>query len=759
MGVVYKARQIGLNRLVALKMILAGGHASVQQRTRFQAEAKVIARLQHPHIVQVFDIGEHQGMPFFSLELVEGGSLEKQLAGNPLPPRDAAVLLAILAGAMQAAHDHGITHRDLKPANILLARIDERRMINDDIERSKPDSSVHHSSFIVHHSPKITDFGLAKHQEDLGMTQSGSIFGTPSYMAPEQAAGHSRQIGPAADIYALGAILYEMLTGRPPFRSATIYDTLQQVQTAEPVPPSRLQATVPRDLETICLRCLRKEPQRRYASAQQLADDVRRFLAGEPIHARPVSTWERAVKWARRRPAIAALSALLFVVTAAGFGLVTWKWQEAEFNREAEATARHQAETAEQAAEALAAKERTARLDAEKAETAAVRARDRAQAEARSRQQVASFLVKLFEVSDPLGLQGHAFRAGSEEGQKLAARQILLRGADKITRELKDQPAIQATLMDAIGNVMRGIGLFEKAEPLLTSALEIRRKLLPADDPDLAASLFHLGWLYQDRGLFPKAEQFYREALAIYTRRLGADDPDTSACQFNLAWILAMRGKYADAEDLFQRIVSQRARSQGNQHRDTAIARMALAGAYLERGETVQALPLIAAALPIILEKEGKGSVAEGAVQFQQGVVSFMFGDTKSAEKSLLRALATAQQHLGEGHAYVSAPLIQLGLIMERTNDFEKAEKYYRQTVAIVRNTIGLEHYKSLMPIEHLAPLLARTGKAAEAERLFQELVDVRRKKLGDDPVLAEGLERYAAFEGALGKASLAESL
>lgn len=753
MGVVYKARQVGLNRLVALKMILSGGHASVEQRLRFQAEARVIARLQHPHIVQVFDIGEHQGMPFFSLELVEGGSLEKHLAGNPLPPPQAAALLATLAEAMQAAHDQGITHRDLKPANVLLARNDESG------KTTTPESSVHRSSFIVHCSPKITDFGLAKHQEDLGQTQSGSVFGTPSYMAPEQAAGHSRQVGPAADIYALGAILYEMLTGRPPFRSATIYDTLQQVQSAEPIPPSRLQPTVPRDLETICLRCLRKEPRRRYASAQELADDVRRFLAGEPIRARPVSAWERAAKWARRRPAIASLSALLLVVTAVAFGLITWKWQESEANREAEATARHQAEVAEKAAEALARKENTARLDAEKAEAEAVRARDRARAEAQSRQQVAAFLVRLFEVSDPLGLQGHAFRAGSEEGQKLTARQILQRGADRITRDLKEQPAIQATLMDAIGNAMRSLGLFENAEPLLDRALAIRRKLLPADDPDLATSLFHLGWLCQDRGLFPKAEQFYRDALAIRSRRLGADDPETAACQFNLAWIFAMRGKFTQAEASFQQIVKQRERLLGKQHRDTAFARMALAGVYLEQGSTAQALPLIATALPIILEKEGKGSVGEAAVRFQQGVVAFMFGNTRGAEKSLRLSLATAQQHLGMEHAYIAAPLIQLGMVMERANDLEQAEKFYRQTLAIVRNSIGLEHYKSLMPIEHLAPLLARTGKVAEAEQLFSELVDVRRKKLGDDPVLAEAIERHAAFEAALGKSSLAESL
>jgi WD40 repeat protein/tRNA A-37 threonylcarbamoyl transferase component Bud32 len=296
MGVVYKARQTRLRRTVALKMILAGGHAGAADLERFKTEAEAIARLQHPHIVQIHEIGEHDGRPFFSLEFCSGGSLEKKLVGTPLPSREAAALVEKLALAMQAAHDRGVIHRDLKPANVLLSEDG---------------------------TPKITDFGLAKKLDEDSKTQTGSIMGTPSYMAPEQAGGKSKELGPACDIYALGAILYECLTGRPPFRAATPLDTVLQVVSDEPVPPHQLQSKAPRDLETICLKCLAKEPRKRYASAAALADDLRRFQHGEPIHARPVGQFEKAVKWVKRRPVVAGLLAVVVLVTLAGIGGIT----------------------------------------------------------------------------------------------------------------------------------------------------------------------------------------------------------------------------------------------------------------------------------------------------------------------------------------------------------------------------------------------------------------------------------------------------
>jgi lipoprotein NlpI/predicted Ser/Thr protein kinase len=292
MGVVYKAWQVQLKRTVALKMILPGAAPDADQVARFRREAEAVARMHHPNIVQIYEIGEHEGLPFFSLEFVDGGNLASQLRRSTRPPREAAELVETLARAMEAAHQNGIIHRDLKPANVLL---------------------------MADGTPKITDFGLAKKlDEGAGPTVSGAIMGTPSYMAPEQAAGKTRLIGPAADIYALCAILYEMLTGRPPFKGPSLMETLAEVVSREPVSPSQLQPKVPRDLETICLKGLRKDLRQRYASARELAEDLRRFLEGRPIRARPVPTWERAYRWVRRRPTQAALIAASVLALLAG---------------------------------------------------------------------------------------------------------------------------------------------------------------------------------------------------------------------------------------------------------------------------------------------------------------------------------------------------------------------------------------------------------------------------------------------------------
>jgi predicted Ser/Thr protein kinase len=301
MGVVYRARQAGLNRLVALKMILSGEFAGENEISRFRDEAEAVARLQHPNIVQIYEVGEQGGRPFFSLEYVDGGNLDDRLDGSPHPAAQAAQLVETLARAVHAAHERGIVHRDLKPANILLTRDGQ---------------------------PKITDFGLAKRLDsDLGQTRTGTIIGTPNYMAPEQAEGRTRDIGPATDVHALGAILYDMLTGRPPFQAASVFEALEMVRSREPVPPSRLQPKLPRDLETICLKCLHKVPARRYTSALALAEDLRHFLNNEPIQARPVSTPERVLRWARRNPMVASLLVLLGLVfvSMVVFSVLVWQ--------------------------------------------------------------------------------------------------------------------------------------------------------------------------------------------------------------------------------------------------------------------------------------------------------------------------------------------------------------------------------------------------------------------------------------------------
>ncbi|MBY0524155.1 MAG: protein kinase [Gemmataceae bacterium] len=322
MGVVYKARQRGLNRIVALKMVLAGNHAGPKSLGRFRSEAEAVARLHHPNIVQIYEVGDQDGRPYFSLEYVDGGSLAKRLGGAPQSAHTSALLVETLARAIHVAHLRGIIHRDLKPANILLSSresSDESRefasgSLTLDLRLSTLDSGLS--------TPKITDFGLAKQLESASaLSHSGGVVGTPSYMAPEQAGGRGNEVGPTADVYSLGAILYELLTGRAPFRGETALDTMLQVLSEDPVPPSRLQPKVARDLETICLKCLEKEPRRRYPSALDLADELHRFLNHEPILARPISAAARGVRWCRRNPVLAGVGALAVVALLAVVGL------------------------------------------------------------------------------------------------------------------------------------------------------------------------------------------------------------------------------------------------------------------------------------------------------------------------------------------------------------------------------------------------------------------------------------------------------
>jgi serine/threonine protein kinase/formylglycine-generating enzyme required for sulfatase activity len=396
MGVVYRARQLKANRLVALKMIRAVEHASPTERLRFQIETEAVARLQHPNIVQLYEVGEVRSQPFFSLEFCDGGTLTDQLKKQRPTPREAAALIETLARAMHYAHLRGVVHRDLKPGNVLLAGAERL--------------------------PKITDFGLAKRidAEARDVSQSGAIMGTAAYMAPEQAAGKVRDTGPAADVYALGALLYECLTGRPPFEGPQ-HVVLASVLNDEPVPPSRLALQVPLDLETICLKCLNKEPARRYASAEELADDLRRFQAGEPIRARPVGRVERALKWAKRRPAAAAL---LGVVLLALVSLAVLSGSLIVLSDNLVA-ARNDADERRKAAEETEAE---ARKEADKAR----KARD--------------FLASMFELSD------------QEKQGTFSPFQFLDRAEQRIPMQFADHPELRADLMATLEDARIGLG-------------------------------------------------------------------------------------------------------------------------------------------------------------------------------------------------------------------------------------------------------------------------------------------------------------
>jgi serine/threonine-protein kinase len=540
MGVVFLARQARPQRLVALKMVLAGRRPGRERLARFRSEADLVARLRHPNVVQVHEAGEHDGRPYYAMELVEGGSLADKLAAAPLAATAAARLVQTLARAVQHAHEKGVVHRDLKPSNVLLT---------------------------ADGTPKVTDFGLAKQLEgeaDVGATpprtESGAILGTPGYMAPEQAGGRSQAVGPAADVYALGAILYECLTGRPPFKAATVLETLEQVRSQEPVPISRLQPKTPRDLQTVCLKCLHKEPARRYASAADLADDLGRFLGGEPIRARPVSARERLWKWARRKPALAAL------VAVSGLSLAALVVGDQVYSARLRAAVKQ--------AEASAAEAREQRSRADAGYRTARDTLDRMLRHLERR--------RLGEVPQLKELQ----RDQCEDA--LAFFQGVFAGADDpdpavrldAARAYQRAATIQARLSrytDAVQNWGRAIDLVEA---------------LPAAQRDQYETQELLAVCYSDRGFLsppPNRDRFLGKALEI-KERLAQEKPDDpgrqnalAATEHQLGQVLVEASRLAEAEAHYRRAVAIRTRLIQDHPQEEGYQE-ALAGDYVNLG-------------------------------------------------------------------------------------------------------------------------------------------------------------------------------
>lgn len=505
MGVVYRACQSRIGRVVAVKVLRGGALADPRLLERFRIEVEAVARLQHPHVVQIYEAGEQDGCAYFSMEYVEGGSLDRKAAGRPQAPRLAADVVKTLSLTMHFAHQRGIVHRDLKPGNVLLT---------------------------ADGTPKIADFGLAKCLQATGrQTQSGEILGTPFYMAPEQAEGQS---GPAVDIYALGAILYELLTGRPPFRGPTPMDTLQQVRTQEPVSPSRLQPKVPRDLDTICLKCLQKDPRKRYADADALAEDLRRFLSGEPICARPAGISERVVKWAKRRPTAAALVAVL-VLAVSGFvgGLL---WHSAQLQRAAErhrqlATAAQRARvTAEKNADQANRLRRQAGVSASEADRQRRRAEDIAEEANRQRRR-----------AEASATEAEKQRQRAEENAAEANRQR----QRAIELFAKAHQAAKTLFAVTRGSMARDHDAALMRHEILLETIKTYEQLLDSEDPQIqheAATVYrNLAYAKGDQGEEDRREEFHQEAVARLMK-LVRQHPDTPVYRFDLAQCYIARG-------------------------------------------------------------------------------------------------------------------------------------------------------------------------------------------------------------------------
>jgi serine/threonine-protein kinase len=736
MGVVYKARQPVLKRLVALKMILAGDHASESDVARFRVEAEAVAHLQHANIVQIYEVGEDSGRPYFSLEYVEGVSLAKRTNGVPLPPRQAAELLLQLAHGIAYAHDKGIIHRDLKPSNVLLAK--------DGVA-------------------KITDFGLAKKLEDeSGQTHSGTILGTPSYMPPEQAEGKIQEIGPLADVYSLGAVLYELLTGRAPFRGATMLDTLHMVRTREPVPPVEMQPKVPLDLETICLKCLQKDPARRYAGAAALAEDLRRFLAGEPILARPVGALERFWRWCRRNPRVAGLSAAVVLL------LIVWA-----------ATSSALAYIAVQNEKKAEKNEQKAKEAAEEAETNAETAQQYALV-AGKRQQNA--FLKLVETGREFQNLLHSRRLSEKLGpeartlrdQLMAVLRTKMLDLAREVEETKVSASSSAAVYQQLGDLLLGLGQGQEALRQYEEGYRIAKK--SADEhPDSNRVPFNLGIMLmrlgdvalEVNGDAKTARDYYRQGWDlqhdVYLHPRGSDYPAVNASihlshyAVHLGRVLLSLGRPTEAMNQFQEAlklrkqwaaaVSNSAESRSylveaymwlgttSWHRDDAKATTQHFRDGLQIGET------------LVKEHPGDGSFKEDLVQVYgaEGDALEHLGRDEEARKSYQRARDYLDLSLARNPNPVQVPYLALlherfGGLAQRRGQRMEAEKHYGEALKI-REDLAVLHPDHRVWQAAYAMALARCGKHADASRRADDL----RRQAGQSSELLLQLARCHA--------------
>jgi tetratricopeptide (TPR) repeat protein len=707
MGVVYKARQLAPERLVALKMIRAGELATPADVHRFRQEADEAGRLDHPHIVPVYDFGEHGGQYFFTMKLVEGGSLARHLGRYKNDPGAAARLVATLARAVHYAHQRQLLHRDLKPGNVLL----------DGAGR-----------------PLVADFGLAKRLGRGGEASQSAGGGTPEYMAPEQARG-DRWLTTAADVYGLGGILYTLLAGRPPFRGGSTYAVVEQVLSQEATPPATHGTGVPRDLETICLKCLQKEPVKRYGSAEALADDLDRFLNGEPIMARRVGPVERAVKWARRRPAQAALAAVTAAAALALVGFALWL------------------------------EDANARLDQLYKGEKAAREREK---EARE-QAEASLELLMDDFDEPVGIDGPVFRVPKDVSKDRTVATLLEHGYARIKRRTDLSAEVRAAMLSTIGNAYGNLGSHAEAERVLREGLDLVRE----DDSLTAAVLYQsLGRFHHERALltkndFEEAACNYQHALDIrerYFRERPSPEGAAAVCQSKLymAWLASSREDFAEARRLFEEVL--RDRHVGRDSRLIALAQLgSLLAAYEECGPAAAAdnlltlLPLLdqSGALLTVepdadwhkaLELVRKGMLARerGRSEKQQGRPGRPhFTEAEEAFRDADRVIA---ERKSRDHYYRAIPHFLLAVTWE-DDDRPAAERSYRECLERMRQSVGLQHSLAPLVVKRLASLLCQEGKVDEAKRWFDAVVEATENRFGERHFfVANARMVYASF-------------
>lgn len=723
MGVVYRARQISLDRDVALKMIRSGDFASPEEVLRFQTEARAAAALDHPNIVPIHEVGIGAGRHFFSMGFVDGQALNTRLKDGPLSPAEAATLVMVVAGAVQFAHEKGIVHRDLKPANILLQQNSSASdsgsgdSAQADSRHSRQESvSVAASDTAERYTPKITDFGLAKNIDaDSGMTATGQIMGTPSYMPPEQASGAIEEIGPRSDVYSLGAILYCALTGRPPFQAANVVETLRHVLEQEPVAPRQLNPSVDSDLNTICLKCLEKDPERRYQTARDVANDLGRYLRHEPIVARPTGLLERAARWRRRNPMVALLLGLIAAVTIAGTAGVIWQWRLAEAARGV-------------------AQENFERADEKQRELAAalveVNAQKRRGDDNLNHAQAAVYDFFTDVSFSPALLAGHP-------GTQALRVKLLNRALNyylKFVKENKD-----AKLTPQLASAYRGLGFAQlrlgdakQAAASLARSVQFWESLLESQPANrdyqfgLANALTTLGRAESDLGQPAEAMRHFRRAISLSSPLRKGKHDDTEArhtiavCTASLGTELQRLGRTSEATTQFETSILHFNKLVESHPHNPEFQR-SLANSHANLGLQYSR----SGRLPDAIKHQSK------AAEVSRNLVA-RFPHTPSYLEAVVIAannVALAQERAGELHEAVRE-LSETKSLLSRLMRENPAVPRFRESLVAVASNLGR--------------LFRLTGQLSAAMRVYSDTIPVAQRMIEDFPTNPEHKNRLA---------------
>lgn len=731
MGVVYRARQLSLNRLLAVKMMLGGYLANSAERQRFCAEAETAAQLRHPNIVAIHEVGEHAGQPFFSMDLVEGQNLAQLVRDEPLPSRKAAAYLKTITEAVHYAHSRGVLHRDLKPSNILIDENDQ---------------------------PRVTDFGLAKRLSDSQpstndpqLTQTGQVLGSPSFIPPEQAGGRKEQIGPASDVYSLGAILYQMLTARPPFVAETLTQTLRMVAEQEPVAPRLLNAGVPRDLETICLKCLEKDPQRRYGTAQALADELGRFLCHEPIQARPAGLVLKTHRWClRNKPLAITGTAILVLLLVLGIGSPIAAFR---INRE-----RRQAEASQKGAEAVSGF-LSALLGG--AAPSIAKGRDKTLMleilDQASRDVITALTNEpIFEAGVRLVI-GKTYEDLGDYTNALAITQEALR-LRKAIYGPKHQAVAEA--LNNLGAILSDMGQLETAEAKDREALNMRIELFGNESLEVALSRNNLGFRLWNRGDYAGAEAMHREALRIRLKKLGRSHPDVGKSLNNLGMALWSRGEFDAAEADFREALSVFRQTLGNEHPFVATMLNNLGTVYRDLGQLDEAETMARDAWQMRQRLLGARHSLAAYSQDNFAIVLQRLGKLEEAEKLHRDALAILQEVLGTNHQYIAESLTDLALVLARKGELAAAAEMQRDALATAQRALGSTNQDAADSMDHLAVLMALRGMLAEAAPLLTNALAITTKLAGaDHPDLIPAFRHLSWVRRQQGDTAAADSL